>query len=300
MLDLNDLAAFVQVVDRNGFSAASRALGAPKSSLSRRVQQLEAALGVRLVQRTSRRFTVTAIGQEIHRHARAMLIEAEAAESVARRRLAEPGGTIRFTCSIGMAQGVVAELVPRFMARFPKVDVVMHATNRFVDLVDEGYDLGLRGHIGPLADTGLVQRPVGPVPWYLVGAPGYLAAHGTPATPGDLAAHTGLLLGGATARAIWSFRRGPALEQIPFTPRLRTDDMTSLRSATVAGLGVAMMPGYACRAEIERGELVRLLPEWSTGDWRVTLLMPSRRGQLAAVRALADFLVAEFPPRVAD
>ena len=144
MDDWNDLAIFVSVAEHGGFSAASRALGVPKSSLSRRLQLLEERLGVRLVQRTSRRFTVTDVGEEVLEHARAMRIEAEAAESVARRRVAEPSGTIRVTCSAGMSRDIMGPLLPRFMRRHPKVDVFLHATNRIVDLVEERFDLALR------------------------------------------------------------------------------------------------------------------------------------------------------------
>jgi DNA-binding transcriptional LysR family regulator len=299
VLDLNDLYFFVQVVESKGFSAAGRALGIPKSSLSRRVQQLEATLGVRLLQRTSRRFAVTPVGEEVYQRALAMRIEAEAAESVARRHLAEPSGTVRFTCSIGMAQGVTARLLPLFLERYPKVDLVQHATNRFVDLVEEGFDIGLRGHMGPLADSGLVQRSIAPIPWHLYAAPAYLEAHGVPISPADLAGHNGLFLAGRSTAAVWNLLRDGETEvQVPFTPRLRTDDMASLLEATVAGLGIATMPAYVNRARIETGALRCVLPEWRTGDHRVTLLMPSRRLLLPAVRALADFLAVEFPPLV--
>ncbi|XXX74678.1 LysR substrate-binding domain-containing protein [Sorangium sp. So ce134] len=298
MDEWNDLALFARIAEHGGLSAAGRALGLPKSSLGRRLQLLEERLGVRLVQRTSRKFIITAVGEEVLEHARAMRAAADAVESVARHRVAEPSGTIRVTCSVGMSKHLVAPLLPRFMARHPKVDVFLHATNRLVDLVEERFDLALRGYGGPLPDTGLVQRLLSPTPWVLTAAPRYLDARGAPATPEELRAHPGLLLGGQSSRAVWRLHSREATEEIPFAPRLRTDDPVALLGAAVAGLGVVALPEYACRDERARGELRRVLPDWHVGDHRVTMLMPSGRGQLPAVRALADFLAVEVPRRV--
>ncbi|AUX38392.1 MULTISPECIES: LysR substrate-binding domain-containing protein [Sorangium] len=295
MDEWNDLALFVRIAEHGGLSAAGRALGAPKSSLSRRLQLLEERLGVRLVQRTSRKFIITDVGEAVLEHARAMRVQADAVETVARHRVAEPSGMIRMTCSIGMSKHLVAPLLPRFMVRHPKVDVFLHATNRLVDLVEERFDLALRGYGGPLPDTGLVQRLLSPTPWVLVAAPRYLDARGAPATPDELRAHSGLLLGGPSSRAVWRLHSREATEEIPFVPRLRTDDSVTLLGAAVAGLGIVALPEYSCRDERARGELRRVLPEWQVGDHRVTMLVPSRRGQLPAVRALADFLASEVP-----
>ncbi|WP_437669962.1 LysR substrate-binding domain-containing protein [Sorangium sp. So ce131] len=295
MDEWNDLALFVQIAEHGGLSSAGRALGVPKSTLGRRLQLLEERLGVRLVQRTSRKFIITAVGEEVLEHARAMRVEADAVESVARRRVAEPSGTIRVTCSIGMSKHLVAPLLPRFMARHPKVDVFLHATNRLVDLVEERFDLALRGYGGPLPDTALVQRLLSPTPWVLMAAPRYLDARGVPATPDELRTHPGLLLGGASSRAVWRLHSREAAEEIPFVPRLHSDDSAAIMSAAVAGLGIVALPDYSCRHERARGELRRVLPEWHVGDHRVTMLVPSRRGQLPAVRALADFLAIEVP-----
>ncbi|UJR85323.1 LysR substrate-binding domain-containing protein [Sandaracinus amylolyticus] len=295
MGDWNDLAVLVSVAEHGGFSAASRALGVPKSSLSRRLQLLEERLGVRLLQRTSRKLTVTDVGEEVLEHARAMRIEAEAAENAARRRVAEPSGTIRVTCSAGMSRDIMGPLLPRFMRRFPKVDVFLHATNRIVDLVEERFDLALRGHVGPLPDTGLVQRYLSPSWWRLLASPRYLRVRRIPRTPRDLRAHTGLLLGGPSAVATWTLQRDEVTEEIPFVPRLRSDDHSLLLAAASEGLGIVALPRYMCRDELERGALREVLPEWQVGDHRLTLLAPSRRGQLPAVRALADHLAIEVP-----
>jgi DNA-binding transcriptional LysR family regulator len=300
MPDLNDLCFFVQVVDRQGFSAASRALGVPKSSLSRRIIALERALGARLIQRTSRRFAVTETGREVYRHALGMVVEAEAARDAVRRKLTEPSGTIRYTCSIGMAR-YMADLVTRFLLAFPKVGIVQCVTNRFVDLVEEGFDLGVRGHARPLPNSSLVQRSLAQTPWALFAAPGYLARAGDPAGPAELADHAGLALGSRGNETIWRLRTpdGQAAE-VPFSARLQSDDAETLKRAAIAGLGILALPRYVCRADVADGTLCRVLPAWTAGEAAITLLMPSRRSLLPSVRAFADFLIAEFPAAVAE
>jgi DNA-binding transcriptional LysR family regulator len=299
MLDLNDLYFFVQVVDKKGFSAASRALGVPKSSLSRRIITLEARLGTRLIQRTSRSFAMTDAGQEVYQHALGMMVEAEAAENAVRRRLAEPSGTVRYTCSIGIARHMV-ELVTRFLSMFPKVSIVQRVTNRFVDLVEEGFDVGVRGHSGALPDSSLVQRPLARTPWHLFAAPIYLDCAGTPISPADLATHAGLALGSRSGETSWKLRSSELGEVVvPFAARLKSDDMETLKHTAVAGLGIVALPAYVCRADIERGSLRCVLSDWTAGDSRITLLIPSRRGLLPSVRAFVDFLSAEFPMVVA-
>lgn len=293
--DLNDVYFFVQVVQHNGFAAAARALDVPKSTLSRRIQELERRLGARLIQRTSRRFLVTEVGQEFLRHARTMLLAAEAAESSVRSRLAEPNGVVRFTCSVGMAP-ILAPLLPKFLAAHPKVSLVQHASNRFVNIVEEGFDLALRGHLEALPDSGLIQRELLRTPWVLLASPRYLERAGVPSSPEELAAHPALLLGVAGAERPWTLRRdGEQVGPVEVEARLRSDDIDTLKAAAVEGLGIVALPLYLCRRELEAGTLERVLPEWEAGEGMITMLTPSRRGQLPSVRAFMDFLIAEFP-----
>jgi DNA-binding transcriptional LysR family regulator len=297
--DLNDLYFFVQVVDRKGFAPASRALGMPKSSLNRRIMELEARLGTRLIQRTSRSFAVTEVGQEVYRHAVGMIVEAEAAGNAVKRRLAEPSGTVRYTCSIGIARHTV-DLVTRFLVMFPKISIVQCVTNRFVDVVEEGFDIAVRAHREPLADSSLVQRSLAHTPWHLFAAPAYLDRLGTPDDPTDLERHAGLALGSRGEETTWRLRSVHHQERVvPFATRLKTDDMETLKEATVAGLGIAALPRYVCRAEIQQGYLQRVLPDWTAGDNSISLLTPTRRGLLPSIRVFMDFLVVEVPKVVA-
>lgn len=297
MIDLNDIFLFAKVVEHQGITAAARVLDLPKSSISRRLQALEASLGARLIQRTSRRFVITEIGAEFHRHALAMLVEAEAAEHAVRSRASEPSGTIRFTCSVAVAQLVLAQLIPRFMATYPQVRIVEHATNRQVDPVHEGFDMCLRAHSDPLPSSSLVQRTLAQIPWFLFASPTYLARKGTPGAPQDLAGHDAIALG-SQEQGVWRLRdvrHADQVHTVPFSPALLSDDMATLKAAACAGVGIVALPGYVGRAEVGCGQLVRVLPQWVAGVATLSLLMPSRRGLLPSVRTFADFLAEHVP-----
>lgn len=299
MLDLNDLAFFVRAVDLGSFTRAAEDLGVSKSTLSQRIARLEDELGARLIERTSRRFAVTDLGRDLHRHASAMLIEAEAAESAVRGRLAEPRGVVRLTCPLGMTQQL-APLLARFFVRHPKVTVVQNATHRFVDLMAEGFDVGLRGHNAPLPDSELIRRRIAFTPWCLVAAPGYLASAAVPAHPSDLAQHQCLMVPTRMGEMVWPLRHPELGEhRLELDARLASDDLETLKQAALAGLGVAALPGYMCRDERASGALVHVLPGWTTGDAQLSLLFPPRRGRLPAVRVLIDVLLAELPPLLA-
>ena len=294
MLDLNDHHYFVHAVDHGGFAAASRALGFPKSTISRRVIELESRLGVRLIERTSRSFVMTDAGRAFYRHAKAMVIEAEAAEDVVTSLLAEPSGTVRMTCSFGMARSV-SRLISDFLAAYPKVDLVQHTTNRNVDLIEEGFDIGLRGHSGPLPDSSLVQRRLAETPWQLFAAPTYLAAEGTPSEPADVARFATLALGAGMDSLSWQFMQHDHAVVVTINPRFQGSDMESLKDAAIAGHGIVSLPAYVAQDAVAIGELEPVLPEWVTQRAQISLLMPSRRSQLPSVRALVDFFVAEYP-----
>jgi DNA-binding transcriptional LysR family regulator len=293
MLDLNDLQVFVKVVDHGGFTAAGRALGLPKQTLSKRLAALEKATGVRLVHRTSRSFGVTELGQELYRHATAMVVEAEAAEAVIRGRLAEPSGLVRITASVITVQLFLANLLPRLASTYPHIRIALTATDRFVDVVQEGYDIALRDHLGPLPDSGLVQRRVGVEQFWLVATPDYLADRKMPIEPSDLDAHDGIF--GKPGDSGWDMIHpdGRTARVAP-RPRYYANEGAGLLAAARAGLGVANLPTSVCGAAVKQGELVRLLPAWTAGSVTTTLLTPHRRGLLPSVRVVADAIVDQL------
>jgi DNA-binding transcriptional LysR family regulator len=300
VLDLNDFFYFVQVVDRGGFTAAGRTLRIPKSTLSHRIQQLETSLGVRLLNRTSRRFAMTDAGEEFYRHAVVMLGEAELAETAIRHRLREPTGTVRCTAAVATMQFAMRDIVADFLVRYPRVNVVAHATDRNVDIVGENYDVAIRSHTDPLPDSSLVQRSLTPAPWFLFAGSAYLDANETPHTPQDLRSHPSLFMMRTGVAPVWRLRHASKAKEVvmPLAPRLLSDDMIGLKRAAIAGLGIVALPGYVCRDEVRSGTLRRVLPTWLAGDSTITALIPYRQGLLPSVRVFLDHLAAEFPKAV--
>lgn len=289
MLDLNDLRLFVHAVEAGGFAAASRRLGIPKSTLSKRLGVLEENLGVRLVQRTTRSFVLTELGRDVFDHARAALIEAESAEAVVRRRQAEPSGPVRLTASVPVAQYQLAPHLPVLALAYPHIRLEVHASDRLVDIVQEGFDIAVRSHFSPLPDSGLVQRRVAVESLLLVAAPDYLARRGEPDGPASLTEHDGLL---SNPRAMaWALSEvGGALQSVVPRVRLVADESTVLLEAARAGLGIACLPESLCNAELASGSLHRVLPAWTAGSVTTTILLPYRRGLLPAVRTIVDAL----------
>ena len=301
MLDLNDFFYFVQVVDRGGFTAAGRILRIPKSTLSHRIQQLESNLGVRLLNRTSRRFAITDAGEEFYRHAVMMLGEAELAETAIRHRLNEPTSTVRCTAAVATMQFAMRDMIPDFLVRYPKVNIVAHATDQNVDIVGENYDVAIRAHSDPLPDSTLVQRTLTPAPWFLFAGSAYLDAGKAPQTPRDLQNHPSLFMMRTGVAPVWRLRhtskaKGEVVMRL--TPRLLSDDMITLKQAAIAGLGIVALPGYVCREDVRSGALRRVLPAWHAGDSTITALIPYRQGLLPSVRVFIDHLAAEFPKAV--
>jgi DNA-binding transcriptional LysR family regulator len=290
MRNLNDYYFFVLVVEQGGFAQAARHSGLPKSTLATRVAALEAELGVRLIQRTSRRFTVTELGQEFYRHAAAMLIEADAAEDVVKGRLAEPSGTVRVTASVPTVQTVLAKVLVELAVAYPKIQVSVHVTDRFVDLVQEGFDIAVRDHFTPLPDSGLVQRRVGSEGVFLIASPAYLAARGTPLQPRELTRHDGLM--NTMTAGPWRLENDAGgRAEVALQPRMHADESTVLLRAAEAGLGIACLPLHMCGEALQAGRVQLVLPEWRAGTVTTTLLMPHRRGQLPSVRLVADAIV---------
>ncbi|WP_432284320.1 LysR substrate-binding domain-containing protein [Aminobacter sp. BA135] len=290
MLNLNDLHFFAQAVDNGGFAAAARRLGCPKSTVSKRVAALEVSLGAQLIHRSSRSFTLTDVGRDCYDHARAAVIEAEAVETVVLQRLAEPAGTVRITTSVPNAQFRLAPRLPVLARRYPKLLIQLHVTDRFVDLVQDGFDIALRSHFAPLPDSDLVQRRMSEDAITLVAAPSYLADRGHPETPEALASHDGLM-SGMTAKS-WRLRdaQGRSVEVAP-RQRFHADESVPLLMAAEAGLGIVCLPELISASSVAQGRLVRVLPDWTAGRVTTTILTPHKRGQLPAVRAVIDFLL---------
>ncbi len=298
MLDLNDFLLFVSIVDKGGFTAASRALEMPKSTLSHRMMKLETNLGTRLLHRTSRHVGVTEAGRDFYNYAVSVLREAEMAEIVVRQRLSEPSGVVRVTAALSTMQYALSDIIADFLLKYPKVNVVAIATDVSVDIVRENFDVAIRGHSDPLPDSSLVQRRLITQNFHLYAGVSYLAAHGEPASPDDLLGHSALFMVRRDAPYAWRLRhvRGEGEDVVvPLSPRLASDDVSTLQKAAVEGLGIVALPPYVCRDAVTSGMLRRILPDWAAGSGTLTALVPHRQGMLPSVRAFLDHVGAELP-----
>ena len=291
MQDLNDLVYFAEVVDRGGFAAAGRALGLPKSRLSRRVAELEARLGVRLLQRTTRKLSMTAVGEQYHRHCVAMREDAQAAADTVAQAQTEPRGTIRVACPVTLAQTTLGPILPQFLARYPQVRIDMRVSNRVVDLVEEGFDVALR--VRPtLDDSGsLVVKNFGTSRTLLVASPAQLVRQGQPSVVGDLARLDTVNMSTVGDTATWQLV-GPdgATHTLQHRPRYVADDLLTLKFAVMGGTGMCILPDYLCSEELRDGRLVNVLPGWAPKPGVFHAVFPSRRGLVPAVRRFLDFL----------
>ena len=299
MQDLNDLYYFAAVVDHQGFAAAERALGIPKSRLSRRISQLETDLGVRLLQRSTRRFAVTEVGHSVYRHAQSMLAEAQAAREVVDRLSAEPRGVIRVSVPVGMAQQQMPKLLPEFLAKYPQVRVQLHVSNRRVDIINEGVDVALRVRTRLDDDGSLVMRNFGQIQELLVASPGYLQRMGRPQNPDDLAQHVTLSMNEDEAHQRWELH-GPngEVRRVELKPRVAGFDFPMLMALATQGVGITMLPETVCAEAVRNGELEVVLPQWRLPQGIFHAVFASRRGLLPAVRVFIDFLAERVPALV--
>ncbi|AOE50894.1 LysR substrate-binding domain-containing protein [Kangiella sediminilitoris] len=295
MQDLNDLYYFALVVDHEGFAAAERATGIPKSKLSRRVADLEERLGVRLLHRTTRHISVTDIGNLYYQHCQAILIEAQAAEDAIEQTRSEPCGLIRVSCPIALLQISISQIVARFMQQNPNVEIELHATNRAIDLVEEGIDVAIRVRPPPLADSDLVLKVLGQRTQCLVASPDLLSRYETINTPADLTAIPSLGLGAQQHHHQWHlFHHSGEETIISHNPRLRCGDMVALREAAVGAVGIVQLPTLMIEQQLRDQSLVQVLPNWTPRPEIAHAVFPSRRGLMPSIRQFLDYLGNEF------
>ncbi|WP_295449185.1 LysR family transcriptional regulator [uncultured Thiodictyon sp.] len=299
--DFNDLVYFASVVEHHGFSAAARATGVEKTRLSRRVAALEQRLGARLLQRSTRSIALTEAGQRFYDHCVAAVAGARVAyESIADLRR-EPAGTVRMSCAQMMAQSYLAPILPGFLAQHPKVDLILDATDREVNLIEERVDLVLRARREIDESPGLVAKPLGSARRILVASPAYLGRIDPPSGPQALAGCDTLgrppeLFEG---KVRWELN-GPGAQQVvvQIAPRLVANDMRLLLEAAIHGVGIALLPEPVAAAAIRTGQLAQVLPDWTTTMHHIYLLYPSPRGMLPSVRSLIDYLLVHMPASI--
>ncbi|MBF5043318.1 LysR family transcriptional regulator [Aggregicoccus sp. 17bor-14] len=294
MRDLNDLLFFTEVVAHGGFAAAGRALREPKSKLSRRVASLEARLGVRLIERSSRRFQVTEVGRAFYAQCRVAMAEVERAEALVQETQGEPHGLVRFSSPLGLMEPL-APLIAGFLSRHPRVRLHVVATNRRVDLIDERIDVALRVRAELDSDAALTLRTLGTSRRILVASPAFVNAREPLSEVEQLAALPTLSATEQQGTDRWALV-GPTGQQrvLEHEPLLACGDFGALRDAAVAGAGVALLPDHACAAALKAGQLVRVLHPWHAVDGIVHVVFTTRRGLPPPVRAWIDHLAAHF------
>jgi DNA-binding transcriptional LysR family regulator len=295
-VDYNRTALFVKVVKAGSFTAAATAAGLPKSSVSRAVSQLEKELGVRLLQRTTRKLALTEVGQSFYDTVSASVSAIEHAGTAARDRGPAPTGTVRLTAapdSVGLAP-----LLAQFMRKHPGIRIELVLTSRFVDLVAEGIDIAVRA--GRLADSSLVGRRIGTTEGALMAAPAYLRRRGRPRSIADLAAHDWVLFRATGGRASLTLTGPDGDRTVEVEGALVADNMAFCRAAAEAGIGIALLPIPAVVESLAAGRLEQVLPGWSYGGASLSILLPTGRHVPARVALLRDFLVDEMSRELAQ
>ena len=295
MQDLNAMYLFAKVVEHGSYSAAARSLGLQTSKLSRRVSDLERSLGVRLLQRTTRRVTVTDIGQTYYQHCAALEAEALAAQEAIDRTRSEPQGIVRMSCPISLMKQPVGPIIAKFLADHPHVRVFVDMTNRRVDVVEEGLDLAIRVRQPPLESSTLAMRKLADSGVLVVASPALLKKNGRPAHPRDLERFPTVSMAGVSETYTWPFREKDCTPiHVTIRPRLMTDSFDALREAAIAGIGAAYMPQFFVQEDVKSGALERVLPEFGIEPGLAHVVFPSRRGMVPAVRSLIDALAEGF------
>lgn len=296
MQPLDEFYYFAKVVEHGGYAKAARALRIPKSRLSRHVSGLENRLGVRLVNRSTRRFVVTDVGQEVFRHASAMLAEADAALEAVEFARAAPRGIVKMSSPVALSQMALSGILPEFFARYPAVRLILHVSNRRVDVLNEGFDVALRVRTQPSGEDGLVMRSFGESREIMVATPAYLERTGRPERPEELAQRETLGFAPEADTQTWELFAGrDQVVRVEHRPRLVCHDFVVLKSAVLTGMGIALLPESVVRVELESGALERVLPAWNLPQGIAHIVFPTRRGLLPAVRAFIDFLAERMP-----
>ena len=297
MLDINALRLFEKVASLKSFTAAARALGLPKSNVSRAIARLEAELGARLFQRTTRDVALTLTGQALLDRSADIIADLDEALAYVQSLAGEPRGLLKISAGMGFGVNVLAEQLPPFLALYPDIEIALDLESRSADLVAEAVDVAVR--LGPLPDSGLVAVKLGEMRRYLCAAPAYLERRGRPRSLDDLAGHDTIDMPGPDGRArAWTFSRAGETVRIETRPRLSVNEALTIHRLVSNGAGLGVLSGYICAPQIVAGGLVHLFPDWSPPAVEVNLVFPSRRELSPVVRAFVDYMKHASGPGV--
>ncbi len=279
---------FTRVAEAGGFTAAARAMGIPLATVSKRVAELEEYLGVRLIARTTRRSSLTEPGKRFLIHGRLIVDALQRAGDEAAHAVAEPSGRLRLTMPSVLVEAGFGTIVARFVAANPKLRCEIDVSDRYVDLVAEGYDLAVR--VGKLKDSSLIRRKIGSTEASMFAAPSLIADHGMPSRPADLGGYP--LIGEQVAPGesqVWILHgESPKPAKVEFKPRMSANSARAIADAIEAGLGIGRLPTFAGRRMVAEGSAVQVLPGWAGPGLDISLVHAVHRGMLPGVRLLID------------
>lgn len=285
-VELESMGLFATVVEQGSFTGAAEVLGMPKSSVSQKISRLESRLGVRLLQRTTRRLSLTPQGELYVEHCRALLALARSANLAMARLRDAPAGRVRITAPEATGALLLGKILAEFRALYPEVVLELTLCDEQLDLVGEGYDLALRA--APLKDSSLICRRIGQVPRHLVAAPDYLARHGEPQQLSELGRHACLV---HSALPVWPLQEGGWRPQ----GACLSNSLLALRELALNGGGIALLPEHVCRGDLAAGLLQQVLPEHPVPPNPFYLIYPSREHLAPALRSLMDFVADRLP-----
>ncbi len=291
-MDLNEILVFARVVQAGSFIAASAKLGMPKSTVSRKVSELETRLNARLLQRTTRKLSLTDVGRTYYDYCARIVGEVEDAEQAVSSLQNRPRGELRVTC--GPNAAFLAPILSDYLKRYPDVRLELISTSRAVDLIEERIDVGIRA--GTLADSTLIAKLLGKVSWFLVATPTYLKKRKRPRAPEDLKKHDFVYFGAGLNGV------GPRLEkegrsiELALAPRMTASDMEIVQSVAIEGLGIAFVPAFLCVDALRAGRLERVLPDWNAPTVPVYAVYPSTRYLSPKVKTFVEHLQSKLTP----
>ncbi len=292
-MDANELLIFAKVVQYGSFTAAARQLGQPKSTLSRKLASLEKRLGVRLLQRSTRRLRLTEVGQAYYQRCAAIASQMEEAETAVSSMLHVPQGKLKITTTVEFGVFYLEPILNMFLKQHPKINAHIELTERLVDLIGEDIDIAIR--MGELDESSLTARRIGNSAMRLVASPAYIKKNGVPKKVADLEKHDCIIFTGPHPDGIWELLGpGNVKEEVHVQGRITSNSLSMVREATLAGEGITLLPPYAVEHALQKGELVAVLPEWATRNDPISIVFPSSRLLLPKVRVFVDFLAENF------
>lgn len=283
---------FVKAVEMGSFSAAAEALGTSPQLVGKHVQALENYLGVKLLNRTTRRQHLTDIGKQYYERSQNILAEVEAAEALAEETRIIPRGRLRISAPVTFGIHLLAPKLPGFMRTYPQISVELSLSNRLIDLIDEGYDAVFR--VGDLSDSALIAKRLNPYRLGICASPDYLKLHGIPQTPADLSQHECLIFSHTSLRTEWTFDGPDGRSSVAIAGKLMMDSGEALLSAALSGQGVILQPLELLRQGIETGKLVPLLPGYQVPTRHLHVLYAPDRRVTPKLRSFLDFAATEF------